>query len=60
LALEATRDIEDLFRIISVSEVIFELAGVNPEMPSPHGPGVRQNSSFMLPAARDRCEQPVQ
>jgi hypothetical protein len=36
LALEATRDIENLFRIISVSEVIFVLAGVNPEMAIAH------------------------
>lgn len=35
-ALEATRDIEDWFRIISVSEVIFVLACVNPEMAIAH------------------------
>jgi len=38
LALEATRDIEDLFRIISVAEVIFVRASVNPEIAIPAWP----------------------
>jgi len=35
LAFEATRDIEDLFRIISVAEVIFVQTSVNPEIAVP-------------------------